>query len=73
MSQSEAEPTFDSNERLAKAVSELDASELSAAYERLIDSADNRLTAFSRGAFDSTPAATGASAVEVAPSSRVVE
>ncbi len=69
--------TFDSNERLARAVAELDASELSAAYERLIDSVDNRLTVFSRGAFDSTPtvgeAVNDTTAVEVARSSQIVE
>ena len=70
--------TFDSMERLADAVAELDATALSVAYERLIDPArGNRLTAFSRGAFESAPTAsesvTDESATEVPVSSRSVE
>ncbi|MCY3820840.1 MAG: insulinase family protein [Gammaproteobacteria bacterium] len=70
--------TFDSAKRLADAVAVLDATTLSLAYERLIDPATgNRLTIFSRGGFDSAPAAdqtvTDESTAEFRMSSRDVE
>ncbi len=69
--------TFDLSEGFAKAVGELDATELSDTYEHLIDFADNRLTVFSRGAFDSAPAGSKtvaeASIGKVAPASQYVE
>lgn len=50
--------TFDSAQRLADAVADLDSATLSLAYERLIEPGrGNRLTVFSRGAFGSKLAA----------------